>query len=90
MNFAAWVDLIAKIIPERPRGALPGHSSSDDTKERRGLFRFFVTALILGGILGNLFAGYLGDHHDGKIPIVMASIILAAVYISVSVSLTSP
>lgn len=84
------MDLIAKIIPERPRGALPGHSSSDDTKERRGLFGFFVTALMVGGILGNLFVGYLGDHHDGKIPIVMASIILVAVYIDAAVSLTSP
>lgn len=84
------MDLIAKIIPERPRGALPGHSSFDDPKERRWLFGFFVTALLVEDILGNLFAGYIVDHHDGKIPIVMASIILAAVYISAAVSLTSP
>jgi MFS family permease len=83
------VDLIAKIIPERHRVALPDHSSSDDPKERRGLLGFFVTALLVGDILGNLFAGYIGDHHDGKIPIVMASIILAAVYIGAAVSLAS-
>ena len=84
------MDLIAKVIPERHRGALPGHSSSDDPKERRGLFGFFVTALMVGDILGNLFADYIGDHNDGKIPIVMASIILIAVYIGAAVSLTSP
>jgi len=47
---------------------------------------FFVTAQMVGGILGNLIAGYLGDHLGSRIPLVLARLILVAVSIGVAVN----
>ena len=40
---------------------------------------FFVIAKMVGSILGNLIAGYLGDHLGSRIPLVLARVILVAV-----------
>ena len=45
-----------------------------------------IRALMAGCILGNLLIGYIGDFHDGNIPIVLTCIISTAVYIGIAVN----
>ncbi|OGO20415.1 MAG: hypothetical protein A2Z14_16440 [Chloroflexi bacterium RBG_16_48_8] len=48
----------------------------------------FVIAQMLGGIVGNIMAGFLGDRYGGKLPLVIARIILLAVSLMAVVNTT--